>query len=131
MKILIITSLLLLFTFLVVGSETYKSDVLNNSVQENYSINLTWTEFECNNTSTISNFVCKAVNFGGWSVMEFAKYFVEFGYNNPEYDFNYGHGLIIFCMWVVIISSAFFPICIIVFYFYSLFNHYKNRGASK
>jgi hypothetical protein len=107
MKISIVGVVLItiMVSALLIGSELHKNDESLNITQNIYSFtsNITWNitnqqiqqKFNEQNTNVplmqstrISNVIYKLVDAGGYSVMEFMKFFIELGYNHPDYDFR-------------------------------------------
>ena len=59
----------------------------------------------------ISNLVSKTVDWIGYSLFEFAKFAIEFGYTHPQYDFGYFMHFIMYVMFILL-AIAIFPIVI-------------------
>ena len=76
-----------------------------------------------------SNIVSKAVDFIGYSLYEGAKASIEYGYNNPEIDWEKVKDLIIMIFWIILGFTLLrnFPYIIAVFYVIYIFiiNLYK------
>ena len=123
--------LMMMFTCLAVGSEEYKYDLTNNSVKENYTVNVSWPELESNKTGLIEQFAYKTTNYVGWLAMSGSKYFVEYGYSHPEYDFKFGMDLAIFSMYAIIFSVLFFPIIIMCSLIYLGITHLRSKLKEK
>ena len=103
----IISILILIFGVmtLLVGNQMYQSDLEYDNLRdiENLTSQINWdfnyTLIEPSNkediiTSRVHNIIYKFVDFLGYTFIETTKTGVEFGYNNPQYDYELGLGLL-------------------------------------
>lgn len=92
----------LAITLMLAGTEMYKYDKERDifNLTNNLKWNYTYTEniyqnvsedfsYSLIQTGRINNVIHKFVDFVGYSFMELSKFLVEFGFNNPQYDFTF------------------------------------------
>lgn len=128
MNIINILFFLFVVTTLLVGNQIYQYDLEFDQVRDiesltseiNWDFNYTLKEplnKEEILTSRISNIIYKFVDFMGYSFIETTKTGVEFGYNNPQYDYELGLALLkllIIAMIVGFLVSLFIPLLAII-----------------
>ena len=127
-------SLLMVLSMLTVGQTLYKSDVENDDFRDihNFTSKIVWNysydyDYEAVGVGRLTNIVSKFVDVGGFVGFESVKMGVEYGYENPQYDFKFFMKIII---WIIILSlvtvllSQIVPIIAIIyllFYYIGLF----------
>ncbi len=125
MKLFSTMIILIAFMLMLIGHTLYESGEIENiyNLTENtLSWNYNYTEQVMDNftdmtsiniaqASRVSNMIGKLVDALGYSAMQISKYFIEFGYNNPQYDYNYGL-MIIKLYFIFMLVSVSIPIMI-------------------
>lgn len=126
MRLLILFLSVFILSALMIGNVMYESDLENQEVRDIYNLtsqpSLNWDnvynytlEQPSNKEeilpSRIVNVLHKSVDFFGFAAMESMKTGIEFGYENPQYDYNFAFQ---FFKWFVIlmIVSALAPLLI-------------------
>jgi len=117
--------------------ETNKVENIYNLTEEIMVWDFNYTETVITNTSDmtsinagqagrVSNIILKFVDFAGYSAMEISKYFIEFGYNNPQYDYDFGLMIIKF-YFILIISATLAPLVVpLMLLIYLIFLGFKK-----
>lgn len=113
---------------LLVGSQMYQSDLEYDNVRdiENLTSEINWdfnyTLIEPSNKediipSRVHNIIYKFADFIGYTFIETTKTGIEFGYNNPQYDYEFGLLLLKLFLIAMIISflvPLFIPLIAII-----------------
>ena len=128
--------LMVVFLLMFVGQQINEGDIDNDKIRniKNFTeTNLVWnfttqaedninisedTDWELLRAKRISRVIYKFVDFVGFSFMELGKFFVEFGYNNPQYDFELFISLIkwyFIILILAIISPLLIPLIAIIY----------------
>jgi len=115
--IISILCLMFVFTTLMVGQVIYNEDIKENRTTDIYNttanINV---DFDCeelyNNTyeknlpdlriNRINNIMCSFARFAVTAGLETTKFGVEFGYENPQYDYDFIFKVVRLYIWALI-----------------------------
>ena len=145
MRFFSILFLIFFVATLFIGNSVYQSDLEYDNVRdiENLTSSIHWDynytlEEPLNDSEIISsrmkNIIHKFIDFAGFTSFEVMKTGVEFGYNNPQYDFEFAFDilrLLIIAMLIGALVPLFIPliaiITIIVIGIYNLFKWIKNK----
>ena len=114
MRIINILLLLFLVATLLIGNTIYESDLENREFRDiqNYTSKIDWdfnyTLEEPENSediihSRLRNIIYKFIDFIGFSSFEILKTGVEFGYENPQFDYNFAFDILklFIILWMV------------------------------
>ena len=82
----------------------------NDSALDNYK-NFTYTNASIDKikTNRLNRIIVSGINFFGTTAFELSKFFIEFGYENPEYDFDFMLEFVKYVLLVIVIL-AFAPV---------------------
>ncbi len=145
MRFFSILFLIFFVATLFIGNSVYQSDLEYDNVRdiENLTSSIHWDynytlEEPLNDSEIISsrmkNIIHKFIDFAGFTSFEVMKTGVEFGYNNPQYDFEFAFDilrLLIIAMLIGALAPLLIPliaiITIIVIVIYNLFKWIKNK----
>ena len=104
-------------SLILIGTEIYKynpeEDIFNTT--NNLNWNFTYTEQMFNNfseefnysiiqTGRVSNIIYKFTDFIGYFFIEGGKFFIEFGFNNPQYNFTFIWKVLRLWIWFLFVS---------------------------
>jgi len=106
---------------LLVGQSLYLSDIESGEVRDIYNLTNSLTPqknicYQLHNQSTIlsipeikinrlENIACSLSEFMVTVAMETAKFGVEFGYENPQYDYDFFIGLFKFYVYIILFCA--------------------------
>lgn len=123
----LVFGVILLFIFLTmfvgqVIQEEQKNNIdfdIYNYTENNILWNSSYGEKELNDnleyeniqSVRLNNIITKTVDWGGYTLTEIGKWGVEFGYDNPDYDFEFFVNVIIYFLYATIIIG-FFPVVV-------------------
>ncbi len=128
MRFLSILFLIFIVATLFIGNTIYQSDLEYDNVRdiENLTSDIKWNynytlEEPSNDSEIISsrmkNIIHKFIDFAGFTSFEVMKTGVEFGYKNPQYDFEFAFDILRFLIIAMIIGSLvplFIPLLAII-----------------
>jgi len=126
-------------SILFVGQVLYESDIHDNTSRDivnftesslvwNYSIdNLNTPNIGVNR---LSNIIHKTIDWFGFIGFEVAKWGLEFGYNNPQYDFKFLADFMIKIVLLIIIITVLTQIIPLIAVGY-LIVHFTIKGVKK
>lgn len=152
-----LTSLLVLFvviSFMSMGSYLYDQDLEDGEFRDIYNFTeskIVWDSSVLepkyyspsdnqiyNRLSRANNIIYKFTDFIGYSFVEGGKMSLEFGYNNPQYDFEYFVGLLKYYLVVFVLITLIpvvIPILAVIFIIFqglgNLFRKYNPPIKSK
>lgn len=92
------------------------------TIDEYYNISYNNSNIEDIKINRINRVLVSGINFFGVTVFEFGKYFIEFGYENPEYDFEF---MIKVVKWILILMVLFALAPAIIYIFLLLYLFYE------
>ena len=128
MRFLSILFLIFIAATLFIGNTIYQSDLEYDNVRdiENITSNIKWDynytlEEPSNGSDIISsrmkNIIHKFIDFAGFTSFEVMKTGIEFGYNNPQYDFEFAFDILKILIIAMIIGALvplFIPLLAII-----------------
>lgn len=127
------TLFVLIFSFALLssGSLLYYDHLENNTVDSNFTMNMSW-DYECNMTgSRVRQFVCKITDLVGWSAMEGGNFLVEYGYENPMFTYSNVMDFLVFVLWVSLVAALVPLIKFGIVFGYIVYDWYKSRRKKK
>lgn len=108
------TLIVLFVVALLFIGQGYREEYGSSFDIDNVTSQLEWT-FEYNESnSTVQNIVYKYGDAFGYSGIALAKGSIEYGFNHPEYDFEYGFNILKFVL-IIIVILALIPALPIIF----------------
>lgn len=115
MRFINLMILLFLTSLLLVGNAMYQSDIEEGKMRDinNLTSDIKWdynytTEDVSNDSIIMSrtlNIVNKGIDFIGFTSFEVAKSGVEFGYSNPQYDYQFAFDIVKLILILSIIAA--------------------------
>jgi len=104
-------------------SSSPEMDIANVTDNLQWNFDIPEVDRSLGPTYIIFNIYYKAIDFVGYSLYELVKYAMEFGFNNPDYDYEKGISLIKLYLYIILFSvliPMLIPLLAFIVIFYDL-----------